>query len=111
MSLLIIYSVLSTLLIGVNIFLVKMMTLNNKYFFSILSAVVFTLLLSRICMYYAMKYTDNPINVHLILTLSVFVTLFLSLYFLDMKTFDRPKYISGIICIIIGIMLVKSSYA
>ena len=57
----------------------------------------------------AMKETNNPTNVHLILNFSVFITLFLTGIFLKLDNIDLVKYIIGVIFILIGLYYIRES--
>ena len=56
-----------------------------------------------------MKDSENPTNVHIILSFSVFVTFFLSLYFFKLDKIDVYKYALGIMLIIAGLYFVQTS--
>ena len=82
--------------------------MNYVYSFNeILLFMIFTLIISRFLIYYAMKETDNPTNVHNILSLSVFVTLILSNMFLKLNNYNIYIYLLGIVFILIGLYFIR----
>jgi drug/metabolite transporter (DMT)-like permease len=104
-----IFSILASLTAGIHIFSLKLLSeYNNTYLLLLLIAT--TMLLSRYFIYAAMKYSDNPSIVHLILNLSVFVTFFGSIFLLKMKKFDIRVFIIGIFFILGGLFFVHKSY-
>lgn len=105
-----IYSILSAILVGMHLFSIKLLSVYTLYFNYILFFTLLTMILSRYTIYLAMKNTNNPTNVNLILNLSVFVTFFASLYFLKLEKFDFPRYVIGILFIIIGLTFIQMSY-
>ena len=56
-----------------------------------------------------MRETNNPSNVHLILNLSVFVTLLLTGIFLKLDNIDLSQYIIGVSFILIGLYFIRES--
>ena len=102
-----IYSFLGSFFVGVNLFTLKLLSKYDEYFNEILMFMILTLIVSRILIYYAMKEIDNPTNVHLILSLSVFVTFLLSKIFLKMRNMNTIIYFLGMILVIFGLYLVR----
>ena len=58
-----------------------------------------------------MSTVENPTNVHIILSLSVFVTFFASMYFFKLNNFDVISYIIGVLLIISGLYFINHSYS
>lgn len=105
-----IYSFLGCLFVGVHLFSLKLLSTYEDYFNEILLFMIITLIVSRFLIYYAMKETDNPTNVHNILSLSVFVTFILSNIFLfDSVKLNIYSYVFGITLIILGLYVVRIS--
>lgn len=104
-----IYSILATLFVGIHLFSIKLLSVFKSKYYEILSFTIFTLIISRILIYYAMKDSENPADVHIILSFSVFVTFFLSLYFFKLDKIDVYKYALGIMLIIAGLYFVQTS--
>lgn len=107
----IVYALLSALVVGLHLFSLKLLSLYEDYVVLLLAFVIATMLASRFLIYTAMRKTDNPTNVHLILNLSVFVTLAASMMFLPIQEFHVTYYISGVVCMLLGLYLVQLSYA
>tara|TARA_Y100000816_G_scaffold185932_1_gene134971 strand:+ start:3139 stop:3477 length:339 start_codon:yes stop_codon:yes gene_type:complete len=104
-----IYSLVATILIGLQIVALKLMT-YDVYFYPLAIFVVLSVLLSRYYIYEAMKLIDNPTVVHLLINMSVFITFICSVLFFNLKKFDYTMFIGGMIFIIFGIYLIESSY-
>ena len=102
-----IYSILGCVFVGINLFSLKLVSKYENYFYEILLFMITTLLISRVFIYYAMKETDNPTNVHIIISFSVFVTLILSNLFLKLNSYDIYTYILGIIFVLLGLNLIR----
>ena len=103
------YTFSACLFVGIHLFSLKLLSSYENYFYEILMFMITTLLISRVLIYYAMKESDNPTNVHLILSLSVFVTFILSNIFFKYTNISLYKYVFGIILIILGLYLVRNS--
>lgn len=104
-----IYSFLACLFVGIHLFSLKLLSSHENYYNEIMFFMIATLLISRVLIYYAMSETDNPTNVHIILSLSVFVTFILSNIFFHSVKLNTYSYMSGIILIIFGLYLVRIS--
>jgi drug/metabolite transporter (DMT)-like permease len=104
-----IYSFLACLFVGIHLFSLKLLSSHEHYYNEIMFFMITTLLISRVLIYYAMKESDNPTNVHIILSLSVFVTFILSNIFFRFTKLNIYRYIFGIILIITGLYVVRIS--
>ena len=102
-----VYSILGCVFVGIHLFSLKLLSTYENYFNEILLFMIFTLIISRFLIYYAMKETDNPTNVHNILSLSVFVTLILSNMFLKLNNYNIYIYLLGIVFILIGLYFIR----
>jgi drug/metabolite transporter (DMT)-like permease len=103
------YSILASLFIGLHLFCIKLMSTYKTYFYEILLLSTLALIISKYYTYYAMIKFENPTDVHNILNFSVFITLFLSVYFLNITPINIYKYIVGLIFIIIGLYFIQTS--
>ena len=79
-------------------------------FIEISILVVVTMILSRFLIYYAMYYSNNPANVHLLLNFSVFITFIASWYFFKLEKFDIKRNIGGMILVLLGFYFIQTSY-
>mgnify|MGYP000023459015 CR=1 FL=1 len=102
-----VYSILGCVFVGIHLFSLKLLSKYENYFNEILLFMIFTLIISRFLIYYAMKETDNPTNVHNILSLSVFVTLILSNMFLKLNNYNIYIYLLGIVFILVGLYFIR----
>jgi len=104
------FSLLAAIVIGIHIFSLKLLSKYDKYFIEISILVVVTMILSRFLIYYAMFYSDNPTNVHLLLSVSVFITFLASWYFFKLEKFDIKRNIGGMILVLLGFYFIQTSY-
>ena len=104
-----IFSIMASLTAGIHIFSLKLLSEYDNTS-ALLSLIIVTMLLSRYFIYLAMKYMDNPSTMHLILSLSVFVTFFGSLYLLKMKSFNVYIFLIGMLFILAGVYFIQKSY-
>ena len=107
----IVYALLSALVVGLHLFSLKLLSLYEDYVMPLLAFAIATMLASRFLIYTAMRKTDNPTNVHLVLNLSIFVTLAASMLFLPIHEFHVTYYVGGVVCMLFGLYLVQLSYA
>ena len=103
------FSILATVTVACHLFSLKLLLSHKQYLNQILIFTTVTMLLSRYFIYLGMSKTKNPTNVHLILNMSVFITLLLSLCILKIKDFNLTRYVIGAIIIIIGLYVVNTS--
>lgn len=106
----IIYSFLACFVVSLHLFSMKLLSLYDSYFYTILIFTTVTLLLSRYLIYMGMSKTNNPTNVHMILNMSVFFTFLFTLMILKIENFDIKYYSLGLIFIVIGLSLINMSY-
>lgn len=105
-----VYAAIASVLIGVQMFSLKLMS-ERKEWFNILAVLVIVLLvISRFLIFEGMKRVSNPTLVHLILNMSVFVTFFASYLFLNITDFDYRIFFLGIVFISIGTGCIQLSY-
>ena len=104
-----IYAYFASFIVALHLFSLKLLSEYESYYYEILLFMFITLVISRILIYYAMKETNNPTNVHLILNFSVFFTLFLTGIFLKLDNIDLVKYIIGVIFILFGLYFIRES--
>lgn len=105
-----VYAAIASVLIGVQMFSLKLMS-ERKEWFNILAVLVITILvISRFLIFEGMKRVSNPTLVHLILNMSVFVTFFASYLFLNVTDFDYRIFFLGIVFISIGTGCIQLSY-
>ena len=104
-----IYAYFASFIVALHLFSLKLLSEYETYYYEILLFMFVTLVISRILIYYAMRETNNPSNVHLILNLSVFVTLLLTGIFLKLDNIDLSHYIIGVIFILIGLYFIRES--
>lgn len=103
------YSIIASFLIGIQLFSVKLMSVYPEYFYTFILFSVIVLILSRICIYYAMNKLDAYL-VHTILTLSVVFTIIFSFYLFGIKNFNFTYFIIGLFLLISGIILIQLSH-
>ena len=103
------YSILASLTIGLHLFAIKLMSEYKAYFYEMLILSAVALIISKYFTYYAMVKFKNPTDVHIILNFSVFITLFLSVYILNIPAINIYKYIFGILLVIIGLYFIQTS--
>lgn len=105
------YSLIAALFAGFHIFSLKYLEIVKKdYYYYFLFGFVLLAIISRYSIYHAMKYTTNPTIVHLFLNFSIFVTFFLSLWFLNLKDFNVNCFSLGLLLTSIGFLLIQYSY-
>lgn len=105
------YSIIASITVGIHLFTLKLLSKFKSRFNEIFILMIITLILSRLLIYYAMSTVENPTNVHIILSLSVFVTFFASMYFFKLNNFDVISYIIGVLLIISGLYFINHSYS
>ena len=105
-----IYAAIASILIGVQMFSLKLMSERKEWFYRLAVLVVAVLVVSRFLIFEGMKRVSNPTLVHLILNMSVFVTFFASYLFLDVSDFDYRIFFLGIVFICIGTGCIQLSY-
>lgn len=108
--LVVIYSLIAAILAGLHLFSLKFLEQSNKNFYYILVGIIALSFISRYSIYHAMKYTPNPTIVHLFLNFSIFVTFFLSVWLLNITDFNMQYFLSGLLFISIGGVLIQYSY-
>ena len=104
------FAILGACMAGFHMFSMKLFSIYSEYFYSVLAFVVFTMVLSRLCIYYAMNSIENPTLVHLILNCSIFVTFFLSVVWLGLKEFNLYLFLFGLVLTIAGMACIQYSY-
>lgn len=104
------YPIAGSFLAGCHIFSLKLLSMEKYPFDIVFAVVIFTMLLSRYCIYQGMRSFDNPTIMHLILNFSVFVTFFGSMYFLKLRDFRPEIFVLGIVLFISGTYCIQSSY-
>ena len=105
-----VYAAIASVLIGVQMFCLKLMSEKEEWFRYLVLLVIAILALSRFLIFEAMKRVSNPTLVHLILNMSVFVTFFASFLFLDVSDFDFRVFFLGILFISMGTGCIQLSY-
>lgn len=104
------YALLGSITAGFHIFSLKFLSLNILSFPLSLLLVVVTMIISRIFIFIAMKMSNNPTIVHLILNMSVFVTFALSYFYLKVRDFNLKLFFLGILLILSGTSCIHFSY-
>ncbi len=105
------YSLIAALITGFHIFSLKYLEkINQEYYYWFLFLVILLAIVSRYCIYYAMKHSNNPTIVHLLLNFSTFITFFLSIWFLKLKDFNMNIFCLGLFLISIGFFFIQYSY-
>jgi len=92
------------------LFSLKILSVEKDWFYVLITIIVFTMIVSRFLIYEAMQRISNPTLVHLILSMSVFVTFFASVFILKIKDFDYRFFLLGIVFIVLGITCIQFSY-
>ena len=105
-----VYAVLASILIGIQIFSLKLMSVRKEWFYKLVALIITILIVSRFLIFEAMKRVSNPTLVHLILNMSVFITFFASYFFLDVTNFDYRIFFLGIVFITAGPSCIQLSY-
>jgi hypothetical protein len=104
----ILFALLSALFIGLHIFSIKYIQLNFSYSYFILKLIILSILLwviSRLFLYLSFIYTNAVTFVHIILMVSIFVSIFLDKIILK-KSIKNPMIYLGIFLILCGYLLV-----
>lgn len=104
------YGLLGAIMAGLHMFSLKLLSSHASYFYSILLVVIVTMILSRLCIYFAMDAVSNPTLVHLLMNCSIFVTFLLSIIVLGLKDFHTGMFVVGLIFTIIGMACIQYSY-
>ena len=104
-----IYSIIASLIVGTHLFSLKLLSTDYIDYTTVLVIVIVTMFLSRYFIYLGMKYID-PTIVHLILSMSVFITFTGSVFILKNNKFNTSYFLSGITFILIGVFLILTSY-
>lgn len=104
------YAAMASVLIGIQMFSLKIMSERKEWFQKIVLLIIAILFISRYLIFEAMKRVSNPTLVHLILNMSVFVTFFASYFLLDVSDFDHRLFFLGIVFITIGTACIQLSY-
>lgn len=105
-----VYAAIASVLIGVQMFSLKLMSERKEWFNILAVLVIVILVISRFLIFEGMKRVSNPTLVHLILNMSVFVTFFASYLFLNVTDFDYRIFFLGIVFISIGTGCIQLSY-
>lgn len=105
-----VYAAIASVLIGVQMFSLKLMSERKEWFNILAVLVIVILVISRFLIFEGMKRVSNPTLVHLILNMSVFVTFFASYLFLNITDFDYRIFFLGIVFISIGTGCIQLSY-
>jgi hypothetical protein len=105
-----VYAAIASILIGVQMFSLKLMSEKKEWFYRLVVLIIATLIVSRFLIFEGMKRVSNPTLVHLILNLSVFVTFFASYFFLNVSDFDCRVFFLGIVLITMGTGCIQLSY-
>jgi hypothetical protein len=105
-----VYAAIASILIGVQMFSLKLMSEKKEWFYRLVVLIIATLIVSRFLIFEGMKRVSNPTLVHLILNLSVFVTFFASYLFLNVSDFDYRVFFLGIVFITMGTGCIQLSY-
>ena len=104
------YAALASVLIGIQMFSLKLMSERKEWFNQLVVFIIAILFVSRYLIFEAMKRTSNPTLVHLILNMSVFITFFASYFLLDVSGFDHRIFFLGIVFITVGTTCIQLSY-
>lgn len=105
------YSICASIFVGLHLFSLKLLSKFPTRFYEIFTFMILTLLISRFLIYLAMSTTQNATNVHIILNLSVFVTLFASIYVFNLTNFNFKRYMIGLSLVVAGLYFVQTSLA
>jgi drug/metabolite transporter (DMT)-like permease len=109
--LVVLYSLIAALVTGFHIFSLKYLHhVEKKWHYYALLIVILLAILSRYLIFHSMKHTTNPTIVHLLLNFSIFVTFFLSLWFLKLNDFNIYLFSFGLLLTVIGFFLIQYSY-
>jgi hypothetical protein len=104
----ILYSIISSLFIGLHIFSVKYIQMNFSYSYFILKLIILSILLwiiSRVFLYLSFLYTSTTTFVHTLLMLSIIVSLTLDKIILK-KPIKNPLLYIGLFFILCGYSLI-----
>lgn len=104
------YSIVSACLMGAHIFAMRLMSYKKEWLYPLIAFVIFSFTLTRFLIYRAMELAPNPVFVHLILNMSIFVTFFASVFFLGIKDFNIGIFFIGLLLIVFGISAIQMSY-
>jgi hypothetical protein len=103
------YSICASIFVGLHLFSLKLLSEFPNKFYEIFTFMILTLLISRFLIYLAMSATQNATTVHIILNLSVFVTLFSSIYVFNLTNFNLKRYMIGLSLVVAGLYFVQTS--
>lgn len=104
----IIYSLISALFIGLHIFSVKYIQINFSYSYFILKLIILSILLwtiSRLFLYLSFIHTSTTTFVHILLMLSILVSLTLDKIILK-KPIKSPFIYLGLLLVLCGYSLI-----
>ena len=104
----ILYSIISSLFIGLHIFSVKYIQMNFSYSYFILKLIILSILLciiSRVFLYLSFLYTSTTTFVHTLLMLSIIVSLTLDKIILKKPIKNQLLYI-GLFLVLCGYSLI-----
>ena len=105
------YSICASIFVGLHLFSLKLLSKFPTRFYEIFTFMIVTLIVSRFFIYLAMRSTQNATTVHIVLNMSVFVTLFASIYVFHLTNFDFKRYIIGLLLVVAGLYFVQTSLA
>ena len=97
---------MAAIVIGLHIMSLRMIS-SSSAFYTLFVIMIFTLVISRFLIYEAMRNTENPTNVHVILNFSILITFIISYYVLRIRNHNYKLFIIGLSFVIFGFALMN----